>query len=68
MAYVEQAIFTSAETGRSAGYQLVARSPGVAEADARELAVWCPSHDSLLELGEPLSVNFHPLQIGRAHV
>lgn len=65
MAVVEQAIFTSAETGRSAGYQLVARSPGVAEADARELAVWCPSHDSLLELGaEALSINFHPLPSG----
>jgi hypothetical protein len=64
MAYVEQAIFTSAETERSAGYQLVARSPGVAEADARELAVWCPSHDSLLEPGAPLSVNFHSLPSG----
>jgi hypothetical protein len=65
MAVVEQAIFTSAETERSAGYQLVAKSPGVVEADARELAVWCPSHDSLLESGvEALSINFHPLPSG----
>ncbi len=65
MAYVEQAIFTSAVTDRSAGYQVVARSPGVCEADARELAVWCPSHDSLLECGpEAVSDNFHPLPSG----
>lgn len=65
MEHVEQAVYTSAETGRSAGYQLVARSPGVCEADARELAVWGPSHDSFLELGpEAVSVNFHPLPSG----
>lgn len=65
MTNVEQAIFTSAETDRSAGYQVVAQSPGVCEADARELAVWGPSHDSLLELGpEALSFNFHPLPSG----
>jgi hypothetical protein len=65
MAHIEQAIFTSAETDRSAGYQVVARSPGVCEADARELAVWGPSHDSLLELSpEAVSFNFHPLPSG----
>jgi len=65
MAYVEQAIFTSAVTDRSAGYQVVARSSGVCDADARELAVWCPSHDSLLDCGpEALSDNFHPLPSG----
>jgi hypothetical protein len=46
---IEQAIFTSANTDRAQGYQLVSRSPGLSEADARELAVWGPSHDSLLE-------------------
>lgn len=62
---IEQAIFTSAQTERSAGYQVVAKSPGVCEADARDLAVWCPSHDSLLESGpEASSVNFHPLSSG----
>jgi len=65
MAQVEQAVFTSAETNRLAGYQVVGRSPGVCEADARELAVWGPSHDSLLELGpEAVSLNFHPLPSG----
>ena len=33
--------------------------------DARELAVWCPSHDSFLDLGpEAVSYNFHPLPSG----
>jgi len=62
---VEQAVFTSAETDRSAGYQVVAKSSGVAEADARELAVWGPSHDSMLESEtEAVSLNFHPLPSG----
>jgi hypothetical protein len=65
MTLIEQAIFTSAHTDRSAGYQLVARSPGVGEADARELAVWCPSHGSLVESGpDAASFNFHPLPSG----
>jgi hypothetical protein len=65
MALVEQAVFTSAETDRSAGYQVVASSPGVSEADARQLAVWGPSHDSLLELGpDAVSINFHALPSG----
>ncbi|MEE8452782.1 MAG: hypothetical protein V3R99_12735 [Thermoguttaceae bacterium] len=65
MADVQQAIFTSAETDRSAGYQVVARSPGVSDADARQLTVWGPSHDSLLELGsDAASLNFFPLPSG----
>lgn len=65
MAHVEQAVFTSAETDRSAGYQVVSRSPGVCAADARELTVWGPSHDSLLELGpDAVSFNFYPLPSG----
>lgn len=65
MAQVEQAIFTSARTDSSAGYQLVGRSPGVCEADARHLAAWGPSHDALLEVGpEAVSINFHPLPSG----
>jgi hypothetical protein len=47
--YVEQALFTSAQTARGDGYQLVARSRGVTEDDARALAVWGPSHGSLRE-------------------
>jgi len=65
MTFVEQAIFTSAVTERSAGYHVVAQSPGVCEADVRELAVWCPSHDSLLDWGpDAASFNFHPLPGG----
>ena len=45
---IEQAIFTSAKSDRASGYHLVSRSPGITEADARDLASWGPSHDSLL--------------------
>ena len=62
---VEQAIFTSAVTDRAQGYQLTSRSPGISDADARELAVWGPSHDSLLEgHGATGSVNFNRLSSG----
>lgn len=62
---VQQAIFTSAKTDRSAGYQVLAASPGIAECDRRELVVWGPSHDSLLDSGrEAVSVNFFPLPSG----
>ncbi len=65
MTPVEQVIYTSAVTDRGAGYQIVARSPGLHEEDARELALWCPSHDSFLDLGpEASSCNFHPLPSG----
>jgi hypothetical protein len=62
---IEQAIYTSCQTNRSDGYQLVAASPGIDAADARELAVWGPSHDSLWEGGQAaVSVNFHRLPSG----
>lgn len=62
---IEQAIFTSAETDRLAGYQVVATSPGVSEADKRELAIWGPSHGSLIDSGpEAVSFNCHPLPSG----
>ncbi len=65
MASIEQAVFTSARTDQSAGYQLIARSPGIGGADARELSIWGPSHDSLLATGpEAASLNFHPLPSG----
>ena len=62
---IEQAVFTSARTRRLNGYQLVATSPGVVDGDARDLAVWGPTHDSL-EDTQPgaYSVNFHPLRSG----
>lgn len=62
---VEQAVFTSAETSRTAGYQLVAKSDGVSEEDARTLSTWGPSHGALLNLGrQASSVNFHALPSG----
>ncbi len=66
MDLIDQAIFTSGETDRASGYQVVAASPGVGEADARELAAWGPSHDSLLNSGpDAVSFNFHSLPSGR---
>lgn len=63
---IEQAIFTSAQTDRADGYQLVSRSPGLAQNDALELAVWGPSHDSLLERnGQRSSTNFFKLSGGK---
>jgi hypothetical protein len=60
---IEQAIFTSLRSGRRDGYQLAAHSRGIDAADLRELALWGPSHDSLLDAGAD-SVNFHPLPSG----
>lgn len=63
--HIEQAVFTSALTDRSGGYQLIARSSGVTDAEARELSIWGPSHDSLLDAGPSgASVNFFPLAGG----
>jgi len=64
-AVIEQAVYTSARTSQATGYQLVVQSPGVCAADARALAAWGPSHDSLIEAGpEAVSVNFHSLPSG----
>jgi hypothetical protein len=62
---IEQAIFTSTQSIRLDGYQIAASSRGIDAADLRELSVWGPSHDSLLETGEDaVSINFHPLPSG----
>ncbi len=62
---IEQAIFTSTQSIRLDGYQIAACSRGIDAADLRELAVWGPSHDSLLETGDDaVSINFHPLPSG----
>lgn len=62
---IEQAIFTSARTGRREGYQIVARSPGVDEGDLRVLSARGPSHDSLWDAGDDaMSVNFFGLPSG----
>lgn len=65
MNLVEQAVFTSAETSRTAGYQLVAKSCGISEEDSRALSTWGPSHGSLMKSGrQAQSINFHPLPSG----
>ena len=65
MNLVEQAVFTSAETSRTAGYQLVAKSQGISEEDSRTLSAWGPSHGTLLKSGrQASSINFHPLPSG----
>lgn len=65
MTQIERAVFTSVESGASAGYEVVACSPEVRDEDVRELAVWGPSHDSMLNPGpEAESINFHPLPSG----
>jgi hypothetical protein len=65
MVRIEQAVFTSARTDRGVGYRVVATSPGVGEADRRELAIRGPSHDSLVEIGtDAVSFNFFPLPSG----
>lgn len=63
---IQQAIFTSTQTSRLDGYQLVAASNGVTSADSRELATWCPAHDAMLRDDlAAYSVNFHPIHAGR---
>jgi hypothetical protein len=64
-ALIEQAVFTSARSRGRDGYHLVATSPGVTPPDARELAVWGPTHDSLTECCPASgSINYHPLASG----
>jgi hypothetical protein len=65
MRLVEQAVFTAPKSGHTAGYQVVAKSSGVGEADAQELAAWGPTHDSMHHTGpDAESFNFHPLPSG----
>jgi hypothetical protein len=62
---IEQAFYASARSHERDGYQVVAASPGAAPEDLRELSVWCPSHDGLLdEGGTTASVNAFPLPSG----
>lgn len=59
---IPQAIFTSLRGQKMAGYQLAAKSEEIDDDLARELNVWGPAHDSLLdEVAAEPSVNFHPL-------
>jgi hypothetical protein len=63
---IEQAIFTSAQTGRRDGYQVVAHSPDLDEHELAEIARHSPSHDALWdEDDDARSVSFYPLPSGR---
>ncbi|MCA9246763.1 MAG: hypothetical protein KDA42_06595 [Planctomycetales bacterium] len=64
MTQLDQAVYTSARTSAGDGYQLVGKSPGVLDIDAKELSIWCPSHDALPAGGPPRSVNFFRLPSG----
>lgn len=46
---LEQAIFTSAQTSQARGYHLVARSSGIDDELAQQLALWAPSESSLID-------------------
>jgi hypothetical protein len=62
MSRIEQVVFTSTRSDRFVGYQIVASSEGIEEIDRREMAIWGPSHDSLLEAGpQAVSFNYFPL-------
>jgi hypothetical protein len=64
--WVEQAIFTSLTRQGKAGYHVVARSPGVTDAEASALATWSPSHGALVvDDSNRSSANFFPLPGGR---
>lgn len=63
---VEQAIFTSVQSGRVQGYQLAAKSVGVDDHAEQALIHWGPSHGSLCDSApEAESVNFHPIRDGQ---
>jgi len=62
---IEQAIFTSVQSGQGDGYRLVAKSPGINQDEARQLKRWGPGHNSLLDCQfEQGSFNFHALESG----
>jgi hypothetical protein len=62
MELIEQAVFMSAA---SEGDRRVVTSPGVCEADAREILAWGPTEEGLLAGGEePGGLHFHPLPSG----
>jgi hypothetical protein len=64
--WAEQAIFTSLPRRGKAGYHLVARSPGVSDAEAGALTTWSPSHGALIvDDSNRSSANFHHLPSGR---
>jgi len=63
---VDQAIFTSRETRRGDGYQLIAGSDGIDANEAKALATWCPAHGAMDDVDSAArSINFFPLPSGR---
>ncbi|MBN2293748.1 MAG: hypothetical protein JXM70_15075 [Pirellulales bacterium] len=65
MTDIEQAVFSSDETEKMAGYQILGTSPGLLPKDLKELTTWGPSHGSLLGSGpDASSFNFHRLPSG----
>jgi hypothetical protein len=59
---VEQAIFTSAQTSHARGYHLVARSGGIDDETAQQLALWAPSESALIDRDvDADSLNFFPV-------
>jgi hypothetical protein len=62
---IEHAVYASARSHQRDGYQVVASSLGARPEDLRELAVWCPSHDGLLDTaGTTPSLNGFPVPSG----
>jgi hypothetical protein len=60
--WAEQAIFTSLPRRGMSGYHLVARSPGVSDAEADALTTWSPSHGALIvDDANRTGVSFHSL-------
>jgi hypothetical protein len=64
--WAEQVIFTSLDRGNRSGYHVVARSPGLTEAEAQSFETWSPSHGALIvDDANPISINFIGLPSGR---
>lgn len=64
LAKIDQAIFTSTQSGQNEGYHLAAHGRSLPADEIRELVQWGPAHDSL-QAGSRISLNFHPLSSGR---
>ena len=64
--WAEQVIFTSLDRGNRSGYHVVARSPGLTEAESQSFETWSPSHGALIvDDANPTSINFSSLSSGR---
>lgn len=62
---LQQAVFTSMQSGAMQGYHLAARSRGIDEQLAQQMTRWGPSHAALLNPDiQAWSLNFHPIREG----